>query len=166
VAKLAGVTASAISQAERAERGLSLGTLAQLSLALGITIDDLLHGDGPEAYRIGRLPDDVHHADESITALLWDAPSELAVELVRLGPREAAQPIRSREGTGIVAVATGLVQVQVASQTPAVRSGEVLVAASERVEGWRNVGQTEAMLFWITVPSSRRRGLSEAAAAL
>ena len=48
LAQLAGVTASAISQAERAERGLSLGTLAQLSRALGMTIDDLLHGDGPD----------------------------------------------------------------------------------------------------------------------
>src|SRR6202012_2736847 len=54
LAGLAGVTASAISQAERAERGLSLATLAQLSAALGITIDDLLHGDEPELYRLGR----------------------------------------------------------------------------------------------------------------
>jgi hypothetical protein len=41
--------------------------------------------------------------------------------------------------------------VQVAGQTPAVRHGEVLVADSERVEGWRNLGQTEAVLFWIVV---------------
>jgi DNA-binding XRE family transcriptional regulator len=38
LAQLAGVTASAISQAERAERGLSLATLARLSSALGLTI--------------------------------------------------------------------------------------------------------------------------------
>jgi quercetin dioxygenase-like cupin family protein len=54
-----------------------------------------------------------------------------------------------REGTGIVAVASGLVQVQVAGQTPTVRAGEVLVAAGDRIEGWRNIGQSEATLFWI-----------------
>jgi transcriptional regulator with XRE-family HTH domain len=149
LAQLAGVTASAISQAERAERGLSLGTLAQLSRALGLTIDDLLHGDGPDAYRIGRRPDNPHHSDDGITALLGDASSDLSVDLVYLGPRESARPAEMREGTGIVAVASGLVQVQVAGQTPTVRAGEVLVAAGDRIEGWRNIGQSEATLFWI-----------------
>lgn len=149
LAQLAGVTASAISQAERAERGLSLGTLAQLSRALGLTIDDLLHGDGPDAYRIGRRPDNPHHSDDGITALLGDASSDLSVDLVSLGPRESARPAEMREGTGIVAVASGLVQVQVAGQTPTVRAGEVLVAAGDRIEGWRNIGQSEATLFWI-----------------
>ena len=55
---LAGVTASAISQVERAERGLSLATLVRLSAALGVTIDDLLRGEDPGAYRIGRRTDD------------------------------------------------------------------------------------------------------------
>src|ERR1700757_3403145 len=148
LAQLARVTASAISQAERGERGLSLGTLAQLSLSLGITIDDLLHGDGPEVYRIGRRPDDVEEASEHIMPLLGDEASGLIVDLVHLGPREVARPGAQREGTCIVAVGAGLVQVDVAGQTPAVRAGEVLVAPSDRIEGWRNIGQTDAMLFW------------------
>ena len=44
-------------------------------------------------------------------------------------------------------------QVQVAGQTPAVRHGEVLVADAEQVAGWRNLGQTEAELFWIAYPA-------------
>lgn len=156
LARLAGVTPSAISQAERAERGLSLGTLVQLSLALGITIDDLLHGQGPDPYRIGRRGDDMQPTDEHIATLLGGAGSDPVVELVRLGPRQAARPVKPPEGTGIVAVAAGLVQVQVAGQTPAIRSGEVLVSAAERIEGWRNIGHTEAMLFWIIGPPSPR----------
>jgi transcriptional regulator with XRE-family HTH domain len=152
LAQLGGVTASAISQAERGERGLSLGTLAQLSLALGITIDDLLHGDGPEVYRIGRRPDDLQHGSEHIATLLGDEASGLSIDLVHLGPREVARPAAVTDGTGIVAVGAGLVQVEVAGQTPAVRAGEVLVAASNRIEGWRNIGQTEAMLFWMIQP--------------
>jgi transcriptional regulator with XRE-family HTH domain len=151
LAELAGVTASAISQAERAERGLSLGTLARLSSALGLTIDDLLHGEDPEIYRIGRRTDDPHHALENPITLLGDATSELRIDLARLHAGEAGRPIDPQQGRGIVAVASGLVHVQIGAQTPAVRAGEVLVADSERVEQWRNIGQTEAVLFWIVI---------------
>jgi transcriptional regulator with XRE-family HTH domain len=154
LAQLGGVTASAISQAERSARGLSLGTLAQLSLALGITIDDLLHGDGPEIYRIGRRPDDLQHTRERITTLLGDDGSGWSIDLVHLAPREVARPAAGPDGTGIVAVASGLVQVEVAGQTPAVRAGEVLTAASSRIEGWRNIGRNEAMLFWLIQPAA------------
>jgi transcriptional regulator with XRE-family HTH domain len=156
LAQLAGVTASAISQAERAERGLSLATLARLSSALGLTIDDLLHGEDPEVYRIGRRTEDPQRGLERMITLLGDIDSALRVDLVHLNAREAARPGDHVQGTGIVAVATGLVQVQIAARTPAVRSGEVLVADSDRVEGWRNIGQGEAVLFWIVVAPGAR----------
>ena len=67
---LAGVTASAISQVERAERGLSLATLVRLSAALGITIDELLRGEDPGVYRIGRRTDDPQDGLEHTVSLL------------------------------------------------------------------------------------------------
>ena len=149
---LAGVTASAISQVERAERGLSLATLVRLSAALGVTIDDLRARRGPR-----RLPDRAPDRRPAARA----RPHAHAARRRRLGPadrpraprrargRRAATP--PRPGTGIVAVASGLVQVKVAGQTPALRHGEVLVADSEQIEGWRNLGQAEAVLFWIVV---------------
>ena len=146
---LAGVTASAISQVERAERGLSLATLVRLSAALGVTVDDLLRGEDPGAYRIGRRTDDPQRGLDHTLTLLDGADSDLRIDLVHLDAREAGGPTATRPGTGIVAVASGLVQVKVAGQTPAVRHGEVLVADSEQIEGWRNVGQAEAVLFWI-----------------
>jgi transcriptional regulator with XRE-family HTH domain len=149
LAQLAGVTASAISQAERAERGLSLATLARLSAALGLTIDDLLHGEDPEVYRIGRRTDDHQRGPEHAVTLLGDTGSDLLIDLVRLHARDAGHPSSQQNGRGIVAVASGLVQVQIAGGTPALRAGEVLVADSDRIEGWRNIGQTEAVLFWI-----------------
>jgi len=159
LATLAGVTASAISQAERAERGLSLATLARLSSALGLTIDDLLHGEDPEPYRIGRRSGDPQGESEQTITLLGDATSRLRIDLVRLDAREASGPLDQQRGIGIVAVATGLIQVQITGGTPAVRSGEVLVADSDRVEGWRNLGQSEAVLFWIVVlPDGSLRG--------
>ena len=100
LAGLAGVTASAISQAERAERGLSLGTLARLSSALGITIDDLLHGDEPDLYRIGRRTDHPQHSHEPSLRLLGDAASGIRVNLVQLGPRESHREAPQGEAPG------------------------------------------------------------------
>ncbi len=154
LAGLAGVTASAISQAERAERGLSLATLVRLSSALGLTIDDLVHGEDPDVYRIGRRTDDPQRGREPAITLLGGDEADLHVDLVYLGPREAGTPTSKHRGTALVAVASGLVHVQVAGQTPAVRHGEVLLADSTRIEGWRNLGQTDAMLFWIVIPPS------------
>ena len=72
-----------------------------------------------------------------------------------------SQPICCARSTasaipGAAPVASGLVHVRVAGQTPAVRYGEVLVTDSERVERWRNLGQAEAVLFWIVVPARNR----------
>ncbi len=146
---LAGVSASAISQVERSERGLSLSTLVRLAAALGITIDDLLRGEDPGLYRIGRRTDDPRDGLEHTVALLGNGSTDLRIDLVHLGPRESGAPAETLPGTGIVAVASGLVQVQVAGQAPAIRHGEVLVADSEQIAGWRNLGQSEAELFWI-----------------
>ena len=145
---LAGVTASAISQTERGERGLSLTTLVRLSGALGVTVDDLLRGEDPGGYRIGRRRDDPRGGHDPAATLIDDG---LRVELVHLDRRaRRARPRAARPGRAILAVASGLVQVSVTGgQTPALRHGEVLVADGARVEGWRNLGQTEAMLFWI-----------------
>jgi transcriptional regulator with XRE-family HTH domain len=156
LAELAGVSASAVSQAERAERGLSLATLVRLSSALGITIDELLRGEDPELYRIGRRTEDPGRGFERTMTLLEGADSDLRIELVHLSSHDAGTPPMQRKGTGIVAVVNGLVQVQVGGRTPAVRRGEVLVADSERVEGWRNLGQAEAVLFWIVIPPAVR----------
>lgn len=155
MAQLAGVTASAISQAERAERGLSLTTLARLSTALGVTVDDLLHGEEAELYRIGRRVARQEADFDGAVALLGHAGSDLRVDLVRLSPRGAGAPGADQPGTGIVAVCSGLVQVQIERQTPALRAGEVLVVDSDRVTGWRNVGEAHSLLFWIVLRAPR-----------
>src|SRR2546430_17180753 len=56
LARLAGVSPSAISQVERGERGLSLETLMALSGRLNGTLDELLGGEVTPDYRIGRGP--------------------------------------------------------------------------------------------------------------
>jgi hypothetical protein len=111
-----------------------------------------LHGEDAQLYRIGRRGDDPQHGLERAITLLGDAASDLRIDLVHLHAREAGAPADGRKGRAIVAVISGLVAIQIAGQTPAIRHGEVLVASSDRVEGWRNIGQTEAALFWIVLP--------------
>ena len=158
---LAGVTASAISQAERAERGPLAGD-ARAS-ERGARRDDrrpaARGGSGrlPDRAPAGRPADGLEHTRAAARRRpTWRSTSSTSAH---------ASPGRrppTRAGTGIVAVASGLVQVQVGGQTPAVRHGEVLVADSERITGWRNLGQREAELFWIVTP---RGGLSAASTA-
>jgi hypothetical protein len=75
----------------------------------------------------------------------------MQIDLVRLDPLQASDATEQQAGLGIVAVVAGLIQVRIGGGTPTVRAGEVLVADSDRVEGWRNLAQSEAELFWIVV---------------
>ena len=56
LAELAGVSASAISQAEHGRRGLALDTLLELTSRLNMTIDELLRGEIALGYRLARRP--------------------------------------------------------------------------------------------------------------
>ena len=104
-AEMAGVTTSAISQAERGERGLSLSTLVRLSARLGLTLDDLLHGEDPATYRIGRRTGDPRRGPDPAITLLGGMSSDVRIDLVHLGARAAGVPMqhqrRERHRRGI-----------------------------------------------------------------
>ncbi len=154
LADLAAVTPSAISQAERAERSLSLATLARLAAALGITVDDLLSGEDPAAYQIGRRTGDPRQAPEAVEALLAGGRGRPSVDLIHLGPRGFRAPPKPADGHGLTAVCAGLVQVQIGEIAPVIRHGEVLMSDAARVDGWQNLRDREAMLFWIVSPTT------------
>ncbi len=149
LARLAGVSASAISQAERGRRGLSLETLLDLAAKLNITLDELLRGDVAPGYRLARR-DDPRHAETGRPVPLLDDPrAGLRVYLVRLVPGGAATPDFAHKGVEVVNVATGLVQVLLASGGPVLRQGEALIADRSGVTGWRNLSDREAIVFWV-----------------
>ncbi len=149
LARLAGVSASAISQAERGQRGLSLETLLELSGQLGITIDELLRGVVAPGYRLARRHDPGAHRDGSPLALLDDPAAGLRTFAVRLAPRASGRPTPAHAGVQVVAVAAGLVQVLLTTGRPVLRDGEALLVETSRIEGWRNLGESEARLFWV-----------------
>jgi transcriptional regulator with XRE-family HTH domain len=143
---LAGVTPSAISQAEAGRRGLSLDTLLLLCDRLGVGLDELLSSAQDSGYVLGRVP---RVPGASTSALLDDPKAGLRAYLVRLGPGEAGGPERSHKGPELVLVASGLVQVTIGSDTPVMRAGDVVLASRVAVSGWRNLMNGPALLFWV-----------------
>jgi transcriptional regulator with XRE-family HTH domain len=149
LARLAGVSPSAISQAERGQRGLSLETLLTLTARLEITLDELLRGDVAPGYRLGRRHDPLELAESKLLPLLDNPEAGLRAYVVRLPPGGSGSPGVSHKGVEAVAVASGLVQVVLPTGRPVLRAGETLLAERSGVASWRNLSDHEAMLFWI-----------------
>ena len=147
IAALAGVSASAISQAERGRRGLSLDTLLDLTASLDITIDELLRGGIASGYRLSRNGNG--HGPARLSTLLDDREAGLRARVSRLTAHESVRVPDDHGGVELVAVAAGLVQVILATGRPVLRRGETLLADGSAVSGWRNVGDDDAMVFWI-----------------
>jgi transcriptional regulator with XRE-family HTH domain len=149
LARLAGVSPSAISQVERGERGLSLETLMALSGRLNVTLDELLGGEVTPDYRIGRLHNLADTPMGSVLPLLDDAEAGLRAYLVSLPRSATVEAPFPHKGTELVGVVNGLVQILLSSGRPVLRRGETLLASRRGIDGWRNVGDTDAQCIWV-----------------
>ena len=146
LARLAGVTPSAVSQAESGRRGFSLDTLLLLTERLGMGLDEFLASAPTGGYLLARHP---RTPAEATTALLDDPKAGLRAYLVRLGPGESGTPDFLHKGTELVLVASGLVQLTIGDDTPVMRAGDVALATTAAVSGWRNLMNGPALLFWV-----------------
>ena len=149
LARMAGVSPSAISQAERGLRGLSLETLLHLSAELHVTLDELLRGEVAAGYRLARRHDPRRHAAGRPLPLLDDPQVGLRAYLLHLPPRGSASLGFAHKGVELVAVASGLVQVVLTGGRPVLRRGEVLLAERSGITSCRNLTDQEALLFWV-----------------
>jgi transcriptional regulator with XRE-family HTH domain len=149
LARLLGISPSAVSQAERGRRGLSLDTLLDACSKLDLTLDELLRGDVNPGYRLARRHDPRRRADGRPLPLVDDRQAGLRAYLVTLAPGGQATPHLTHKGVELVAVVGGLVQVLLDAGRPVLRRGETLLAERTAVLGWRNLGESEATLFWI-----------------
>lgn len=150
LARIAGVSASAISQAERGQRGLSLETVLGLATGLNVTLDELLRGEVATGYRLGRRRSPPRHRTQDggrPLALLDDQQAGLRVFLVRIPRRGRAEPHLTHRGVELVTVASGLVQVHLETGRPVLTTGEALLVETP-IQSWRNLGVGEATLFW------------------
>lgn len=147
VARLAGVSPSAVSQVETGHRGLALETLLTLSDALGISIDTLLDHRPDAGYVLARR--DRIPPRRGIVALLDDPKAGLRAFLVSLGPGEDGGPPSVHKGAELILVGQGLVQIELADQAPVMRAGDALLVTRDAISGWKNLLPEPARLFWI-----------------
>ena len=118
LARIAGVSPSAMSQAERGQRGLSLDTLLVLTAGLDMTLDELLRGEAVPGYRLARATD-ARHAPAGVPLPLFDdVRTGPRAYLLRIEPEGAVESAPEPHGGGIVAVADGLVQVLLRAGRP------------------------------------------------
>jgi len=147
LARLAGVSPSAISQAEAGHRGLALDTLLTLVEALGVGLDDLLAVRTTGDYVLARR--DRMGPPQGHVALLDDDSAGLRAYLVQLGPGQRGTPPVPHKGVELILMATGLVQADLGTATPVLRAGDAVLATRASVLGWRNLLGEPARLFWI-----------------
>jgi transcriptional regulator with XRE-family HTH domain len=149
--RLAGVSPSAISQAERGLRGLSVSTLMRLAAALGVSLDELVVGQSEPGYRIrGRTAP--HRGGASRVALVDGGQATYRMYEFRLDPGAHGTPPSHPGGTELVLLGQGLLMVTMTDgTTPVIREGEVLVASGAGVADWRNLDEDQAMGFWLAV---------------
>ena len=149
LARLAGVSPSAISQVERGERGLSVETLLTLAGRLNITLDELLGGEVTPDYRIGRRHGPANVPAGSVFPLLDDAEAGMRAYLVSMPRSATVEAPFTHKGPELVGVVSGLVQVLLGSGRPVLRRGETLLAARRGIDAWRNVGESDAQCLWV-----------------
>jgi transcriptional regulator with XRE-family HTH domain len=147
LARMVGVSPSAISQAEAGRRGLGLDTLLSLTEALGMGLDELLSSTPDSTYVLARR--DRTAARRGITPLLDDPRTGLRAYLVLLGPGDRGEPPALHKGVELLVVATGLVQIDIGNEGPVMRAGDAVLATRVPVRGWRNLVAQPARLFWI-----------------
>jgi transcriptional regulator with XRE-family HTH domain len=147
LAQLAGVSPSAISQAESGHRGLALDTLLTLAEGLGASLDDLLSVRSDGDYVLARRDRMTPH--QGHVALLDDPAAGLRAYLIHLGPGQSGTPPVSHKGVELILVAAGLVQADLVLATPVLRAGDAVLATKASVAGWRNLIAEPARLFWI-----------------
>ena len=162
IARLAGVSPSAISQAERGRRGLSLETLLDLTSRLNMTLDELLRGQEAPGYRLARRDDPRSTTFDVPVPLLDDPGAGLRAYVLRLSPGARSAPTFPHKGVELVAVASGLVQVVLATGTPVLRPGEALIADRSGVSAWRNLTDSDALVFWVLHDESVGSSVSSA----
>ena len=147
LARFAGVSPSAISQAEAGQRGLSLDTLLTLTARVGIGLDALLENQDTPDYTLARRDRGRELGDSRF--LLDDPGAGLRVYLVNLRPGEKGTPPIGHKGAELVLVARGLVLVDLGESSPAVRAGDAILASRVPILSWRNLSPEASVLFWI-----------------
>lgn len=157
--RLAGVSPSAISQAEAGIRGLGLDTLLRLSQKLQIGIDEILANRTVGDYILARHDNEATRA--GITPMFEHAAHGLRGYFVELGPGESGAPRTLHKDAEAILVTSGLVKVDLGIETPVLRAGDAVLATRVPVRGWTNLLNKPSRLFWILREPDHVAGMAQ-----
>lgn len=149
LAQIAGVTPSAISQAESGARGLSIDTLITLADGLDVTLDRLVSARPRPGYWLARHDRGRISHGRGVKALVGDAAAGLRAHFVLLEGAEVGEPPVDHRGSQLVVVVRGLVQVETDDDAPVLRAGDSLLTTSPPISRWRNLRQEPAAFYWV-----------------
>jgi transcriptional regulator with XRE-family HTH domain len=149
LAAIAGITPSAISQAEAGVRGLSLDTVVAIAERLELPVDRVLGAGETRSYRLARHDRSRLIAPGNVVALASDASVGLRAYLVRLDDSEVGAPPFEHRGTMLFAPIQGVMQVDLDDDRPVLRSGDVLVVEATSVRAWRNLRHDPVACYWV-----------------
>jgi transcriptional regulator with XRE-family HTH domain len=150
LAQVAGVSASAISQAERGQHALSLETLLELSARLNTTVDEIVRGY-PAGYQVTRADTGRDGPGAAARTLIDDPRLGVRTLLVRVPPHGTAAQGTGGGGRELLLAAQGLLQVVLPSARPVIRPGDSLLVTEGPIISCRNLGDDEALVFWLTL---------------
>ena len=114
---------------------------------MGVGLDDLLAVQTNDDYVLARR--DRMGTSRGHVALLDDPAAGLRAYLVQLGPGEGGAPPVHHKGVELIVVAGGLIQADLGTASPVLRTGDAVLATRASVAGWRNLLAEPARLFWI-----------------
>lgn len=156
VGRAAGVSASAISQAERGVRGLSGATLTRVWRALGVSFGPTTTGDQPQGHRVLRRS--ARRTWRAAPGLLRESllndERNLDVTVVTLEPgatgRGSPLPTKRPE---LLVVLGGIAELEFDRGSTTLHEGDACLVTESNVTGWSNPGTTEARLLWLVLPA-------------
>jgi len=171
LAKRIGISASALSQAERGRAGLSGGTLTRaweaLGLAFGVEDEGAASGAAGAALGApggGRAPARVQVSRRGArpaasiapglkAEMVAEAPSGARVHLLTFAPGASGRrpPFITKRGE-VAVVMSGLLEIRVGGAKETLQVGDAAVLTDEPLTAWRNPGPEEARVLWSILP--------------
>jgi transcriptional regulator with XRE-family HTH domain len=154
LARRMGITPSALSQAERGQRGLSEETFAAASAVLGT---DAAWQAQPytlarrRARRSRKLAAGLH-AEE----VLEDS-SRMSVHILTFSAGAVGhRPPFATKQREVVVVLSGVLELRIGPATEVLQAGDAIVLRDEPVASWSNPGSSAARVLWCVLPPAER----------
>jgi len=151
LAKQAGLPRSTLATLELGDGNPTLSVLARLSLALQVSIEELLSTPRAQAQRFpkGSLPSSTRAGGAaSISKLLPDPVPSMEIDRIELQPGASFRGVPHRPGTReYLCCEKGQIVLWAASERIDLRPGDVAAFQGDQRHSYKNEGQTVAVAF-------------------